>query len=114
MSKLRYGTHYVSTDEPCLGLFEMNLQSPGNRGWRRYQVIFVMRGDKPAEYRKDMGPARKFKAPQFRVPGGAMDEITGVFHIEETVGKLRDEADDMREFPTFDLRELVKLDKIKT
>lgn len=100
-------------DEPCLGLFEMNLQS-GYNGWRRYQIVYVMRGDKPAEFKKDMGAAKSFKAHQFRIPGGAKDEITGRFYIEHTVGELRDIADDMRSNPTFDLRELVRLDKIKT
>lgn len=111
MSKLRYGTHWISPDEPCLGLYEINLQSPGNRGWRRYQIIHVMRGDKPAEYRRDMGSAKKFKAPQLRIPGGAMDETTGRFYIEHTVGELREIADDMRAHPTFDLKQIPDLDK---
>jgi len=107
MAKLRYGTHYIAEDEPCLGLFEMNLQSPGSRGFHRYQIIYVMRDDMPAEYRKDMGLAKKFKAIQIRIPGGAWDEYTGRYYVEHTVGELVEMARDMRENPSFDLQELV-------
>ena len=107
MAKLIYGTCFVEESEPCLGLFEMNLQSPGNRGWHRYQILYVMRGDSPSEFRKDMGLARKFKANQFRIPGGAWDEITDRYYVEHTVGELVEMANDMREFPSFDLKELV-------
>ena len=107
MAKLRYGTHFVLEDEPCLGLFEMNLQSPGNRGWHRYQILYVMRTDHPSEFRRDMGLAKKFKANQFRIPGGAWDETTQKYYVEHTVGELVEMANDMREFPSFDIKELV-------
>lgn len=107
MAKLRYGTHYISEDEPCLGLFEMNLQSPGNRGWHRYQLIYVMRGDFPSEFRRDMGLAKKLKDVQIRIPGGAWDEFTGRYYVEHTVGELVEMARDMREHPSFDVKELV-------
>lgn len=100
MANILYGTHYISEDEPCLGLFEMNLQSPNNKGFHRYQIVYVMRGDKPAEYRKDMGLAKKFKFDQLRIPGGAYDETTNKYYVEHTVGELRELADDMRTNPT--------------
>lgn len=96
MSKILYGTHYISPDEPCLGLMEYNLQSPGSKGIHRYQIIYVMRGDKPAEFRKDMGLAKKFKAEQLRLPGGAYNEIEDKYYVEHTVGELRDMADKWR------------------
>lgn len=99
MAKILFGTHYISEDEPCMGLFEMDFQSPGNKGFHRYQVVYVMRGDKPAEYRKDLGQSTKFKADQFRIPGGAYDEITDRYYVEHTVGELRDIADHMRVRP---------------
>jgi len=105
--KLRYGTHWVTEDEPCLGLYEMNLQSPNSRGFHRYQIIFVMRGDKPAEYRRDMGLAKNFKADQLRVLGGVKDDVTGKFYIEHTVGELREIADQRRGVNLFDKGELV-------
>lgn len=87
-------------DEPCFQLSEVNLQSglPGV-GWRRYQFLYVVRGDKLAEYRQDMGPAGDFTAPQFRIPGGVQNEQTGYCEILHTVGELRDIADDQRDRP---------------
>jgi len=108
MTKILCGTQYVLLDEPCLGLYEMNLQSPGSRGFRRYQIIHVMRGDKPAEIRRDLGAAKSVKANQFRIPGGARDETTGTFHIEHTVGELIDIADYMRNEPLRDKIELIE------
>jgi hypothetical protein len=106
MAKILFGTHYISEDEPCLGLFEMNLQSPGSKGMHRYQVVYVMRGDKPAEYRKDMGQSKKFKADQLRLPGGAFNEIEQKYYVEHTVGELREIANHWRAKPTFKDREL--------
>jgi hypothetical protein len=106
MSKLLYGTHYVSEDEPCLGLYEINMQSPGSKGIHRYQIIYVMRGGKPSEYRKDMGNAKKFKEDQLRLPGGAYDETTDRYYIEHTVGQLREMANQWRKAPTFQGRPL--------
>ena len=106
-NKLLCGTEYVLLDEPCLGLYEVNLQSPDYRGFHRYQIINVMRGDKVTEMRRDMGLAKNYKINQFNIPGGAQDERTGRFYIEHTVGELIDIADYMRTHPSFDKRELV-------
>ena len=97
MSNLIVGTNVVSLDEPCFGLSEVELQSPGSRGFRRYQIMYVVRGDRLAEMRRDLGPAKKFKsAQQFRVPGGIIDEKTGKGEIVHTVGELIDIADFLR------------------
>ena len=109
--RLQYGTHYVAEDEPCLGLYEMNLQSPESRGFHRYQIIFVMRGDRPAEYRRDMGLVTK--ADQLRILGGVRDDVTRKFYIEHTVGELREIADQRRMNSLFDKRELVQKNNIK-
>jgi len=106
-----FGTHYIDKDEPCLGLYEMNLQSPGSKGFHRYQIIYVMRDDKPTEYRKDMGLSKWFKHDQFRIPGGAFDN--GRYWIEHTVAELMEIADQLRFKPSFDKRELVQCDNIK-
>jgi hypothetical protein len=112
MSKILYGTHFVSTDEPCVGLFEVEEQSPMSKGFHRYQVVYVLRGDKPAEYRIDMGSIKKWKGvSQLRIPGGA--EIDGKFYIEETVGRLRDIADMIRG-EELDMRERIGLENIRT
>ena len=90
-----YGTDQVSSDEPCLGLYELELLSPDHRSWRRYQIIIVMRGDRPTEFRKDLGEADG--KDQFRIPGGAMDN--GRFYIEHNVGELVEIADQLRACP---------------
>jgi len=97
MTTLIAGTHAVQMDEACFGLYEQNLQSPGSRGWRRYQVILVVRNDKVAEMRRDLGPAKAFTAPQFRIPGGVRDETTGRIEILHTVGELHDIAEHLRD-----------------
>lgn len=97
MALLIAATIAVSFDEPAFSLAEVNLQSPGSRGWRRYQLIQVMRNDRPAEYRENLGPAKKFSADQFCILGGVQNEITGRFEILHTVGELRDIADGLRE-----------------
>ena len=107
-----YGTTWIMEDEPCLGLYELHLQSPGSRGFHRYQIIFVMREDKPAEYREDMGLASEWVGTdQFRIPGGAVEGDK--YHIEETVGRLRSIASYLRTHALFDKQELIKLDTIR-
>jgi hypothetical protein len=114
VARILYGTTYIEEDEPCLGLFEMMEQSPGSHGFHRYQIIYVMRGDRPAEYREDMGLAKKWRGvDQFRIPGGVYDEDTGKYYVEETVGRLREIAHKLRTKPLFDKKELVGLDKVK-
>lgn len=95
-------TDYVLEDEPCYNLAELNLISDDGK-FHRYQILVVLRGDQLAEYREDMGLTSNFKAHQLRVMGGDIDNNR--IYIEETVGSLRREADDMRETP-LDIREL--------
>jgi len=113
MSKVLYGTHWVSEDEPCLGLFEIEEQSPMSRGFHRYQVVYVLRGGKPAEYRRDMGHIRKWKGvAQLRIPGGAPSETHDTFYIEETVGRLRESADQLRGHD-LDMKDRLSLDEVR-
>ena len=91
MANLIQGTTYILGNEKALGLYEMNLQSPGSRGFRRYQIVHVIRNNMPAEFRIDLGKAKKFKANQFRIP--AM--------MEHTVDELKDMALWLRENPAW-------------
>ena len=98
MTKLILGTLTLSLDEPCLGLSEVNLQSGlAGIGWHRYQVIYVMRADKPAEARIDLGPTDSFTQQEFRIPGGVVED--GRYHICHTVGQLLEIAEQLRELP---------------
>ena len=112
MPSVIVGTHYVIKDEPCMGLYEINEQSPGNKGFHRYQILQVVRNDKPAEYRKDLGSAKLYKGvDQLRIPGGASDGKK--FYIEHTVGELMDIADYLRGDSAFDKKELAGVQRIK-
>lgn len=104
MSKIYYGTDFVLVDEPCFNLAEVNLMAPEDGKWHRYQIVVVVRNDKLAEYREDMGLVTKFKANQFRVMGGVIDK--NKIYIEETVGTLRQEANQMRDETPLNIREL--------
>lgn len=111
MPELVGGTTYILADEPCLNLAEVNLIAPKNDGtsdtdWYRFQIILVVRDDKPTEYRERLGLAKDFKASGINIIGGGRDGITGKLWSEETVGRLRDMAEEMRNEPQFDLQEL--------
>lgn len=111
--RIFYGTNVVTEDEPCLGLAELIRQSPGNKGFHRYQIIHVMRGDKVVEYQKDMGAAEDFaNYDSFNIPGGAYDEH-GKLWIEHNVGELVQIAEQLRGNPAFDKVELAGVDKIR-
>ena len=95
--KVVVATNVVSMDEPCFGLSEVNLMSPGSRGVHRYQVLAVLRQGKLVSFMRDMGPISEFAGiQQFRVPGGIMDEATERYEILHTVGELYDIADYLR------------------
>lgn len=94
MSDLIPATLTISNDEPCFLLVETTLQSPGNAGWHRYQLAYVVRGQWLAEYREDLGPAEQWAGvPGFRALGGIIDQDNSRLLIEHTVGELRDIAE---------------------
>jgi len=84
-------TDKVHEDEPCVSLKETVEPSPFG-GRHRYQIIRVRRGERIAEFRRDLGKARKFRAGQFVIPGCGDDNMP-----VERVGDLVEIADYMRE-----------------
>ena len=89
-------TFDISYDELAYSLSELIQPSPSGAP-RRFQIILVIRNDVLTEYRIDLGPSSDFSAPEFRIPGGVIDEITGRGEILHTVGELKDIAIEMRE-----------------
>ena len=85
----------VSMDEPAFNLSEVYLLTPDSAAWHRYQVILVIRGDKLAEFQRDLGPRGKFSVGEFRIPGG-LTHTNGKIEIVHTVGELVDIADTLR------------------
>lgn len=98
MPKLRPVALWVSPDEPCYSLKEVELQSPGSKGWHRYQIVLVVRGDRLAEYRVDLGPRERWPFPCFVIPG-AVPVGNGRVDIIETVGRLQFLAEEQRGRP---------------
>ena len=97
----------ISYDELAYSLSELIQPSPLGAP-RRFQIILVIRDNDLAEYRTDLGPSSDFTAPEFRIPGGIVDEITGRGEILHTVGELKDIAIEMRErgVPTLPRRDI--------
>ena len=100
MTKLISATVEVHLDEPAFNLTEVNLQAPDNSGWRRYQIISVVRGERMAEYREDLGAKGDFTADAFRIPGGVWDAATRRMEVLHSVGELREIAEFVRLGPT--------------
>jgi hypothetical protein len=102
---LEIATTAVNLNEPAFSLRELNQSTPDFKAVHRYQIIRVVRGDSLATYQRDLGMASKYDALQFIIPGGTVDEKTGVAtHFddgektkEHTVGKLMEMADRLRE-----------------
>jgi len=90
-------------DEKAISLYEMHLQSPGSRGFHRYQIIHVPRNGVVCEWRKDMGLAKNYKGVnQFRIPS----------YMEHTVDELKAIADNRRS-SKFDVADFLQLEKYK-
>lgn len=87
-----------------MGLYEIHEQSPGSKGFHRYQIIQVIRDGQIAEWRRDMGLAKNFKGVnQLRIPA----------LLEHTVDELIDLADELRGQTKIDIKDLLKLDSYK-
>ena len=91
-------------DEKAYGLFEIDEQSPGNRGFHRYQILQVLRDGVIAEFRTDLGLTDNFKGVnQIRIPS----------FFEHTVDELKDMADYLRGEPRIDVLDLLELNTYK-
>ena len=92
----------VIGNEKAVALYELHLQSPGSRGFHRYQIIQVPRNGVVCEWRKDMGSAKKFKGiNQLRIPS----------LMEHTVEELMAIADALRGTSDIDVKGFLELDK---
>ena len=97
--RLRPTTLVIKQDEPCFNLSELNqLSPPPNQKLHRYRVVLVIRDDRLAEYRHDLGPTENFTRPEFRIPGG-VSLGGGKVEILHTVAELQEIADHLRNEP---------------
>ena len=87
-------TRVVTDDEPCYLLAELNRPSLTYKSRSRYQMLWVVRGDRLVTAHVYLGPAASFAHDQFQIPGGEISEGRGkVWH---TVAELREIADELR------------------
>lgn len=96
MGNLLLGTNAVNGSEPCFGLSEQNVVTlQAGVGVRRMQIIQVVRNDRIAEFRRDLGPASAFKTEEFAFPG-AIPLGNGRWEVLETVERLEAAANEFR------------------
>ncbi len=104
MSKIIVVANTILGEELAVALYEIHEQAPDYSGFHRYQIIQVIRGDRIAEFRTDMGFASQWKGiNQIRIPS----------ILEYTVDELKDLADEFRGRPLIDVKELCELDNLK-
>jgi len=92
----------VVGDEKAIGLVETNLQSPNNKGFHRYQIIYVIRDGKTAEFRRDLGAESDWK-------GVNLINIPSL--LEHSVDELIDMAEQIRNDKQVDVKDLLGLEK---
>ena len=98
-------TQFINGNEKAFWLTEFPYQSPGYRGFHRYQIIYVIRDGKLAEYHEDMGIGKKWKGTKYI-------NIPSLF--EYTVDHLRGLAEEERnEKDRIDFMDLLQLNKVK-
>lgn len=81
----------VHADEKVLALYERNGLTSDYKHHRRWQFIYVNRGDAIAEFITDLGPAEQFDAP----------ELVLWSLWSDSVGQVMDEAERSRNLNTF-------------
>jgi len=106
-------THYLSENEPCLLLTELDVV-PKKGAMHRYRSFYVIRGDKVCVHMEDMGLAKKQKADQVRIMGGMVDRVTKRIFIEHSVAELRAIAQQRKKAPLFDKCELAGVNRIRS
>jgi|TARA_S200002703_G_C3795256_1_gene245525 hypothetical protein len=93
MAGIRAIAHTVSNDEPSFLLREFPKKTAFGERWM--QEVWVIRSDSPAVFTQDIGSVESMgDAKPLNVVGG--DPVNNV--ICETVGSLRDLADEKRSF----------------
>ncbi|MBU1173027.1 MAG: hypothetical protein KKD44_25985, partial [Proteobacteria bacterium] len=110
--KILIGTNWISEDEPCFELYEQDVQSPDSSGFHRYEVYRVMRGGRITEFRQDKGSVEKYRGIEPLVILGGLVYPDGRIEILETVGRMREMADQYRNHIHFDNKELAEVDNV--
>ncbi len=105
MSDLVPITQTIDPNEKAWSFAETTRQSPGSKGFHRYELISLERDGELAVYERDLGKASKFK--------GAKKAIMIPSFWEHTVDELRDIADNIRWDTVIDIKDRLQLDSFK-
>jgi hypothetical protein len=102
-------TDWLTMDEPAFWLLELELPAPDFKSRRRYQFIHVWRGEGVSQHKQDMGPVTAFLGAELNIPAGWLERSGDVMRLKtvETVGSLRDAADQVREVTKQDMLEVL-------
>lgn len=86
----------ITGDEKALWLREIDEQSSGNRGFHRYQLVYVVRDGNWAEFRRDLGPSTNFKGINYlNIPSLLEKTVDQLFDLaNELRGQLRIDVED--------------------
>ncbi|KKL73033.1 hypothetical protein LCGC14_2078930 [marine sediment metagenome] len=105
MTELVNITQTIDPNEKVWRFAEVTKQSPGSRGFHRYELFSVNRDGKLAVYERDMGPASKFK--------GAKRLWQMLAFFEHTVDECRAYAQRDRYETYFDVKDRFSLESYK-
>ena len=95
----------VDPNEKVWSFAETTKQSPGSRGFHRYELISVTRDGELAVHERDMGVASLFP--------GAKRAIVIPSYFEHSVAELRDIALNIRYETKIDIKDWLELDRYK-
>ena len=79
-------TEFLLPDEKVLGLQEVELLTDDYKATHRYQIMYVVRNDKPAKYVTDLGNIIAFPNPPLNI----------IVNMEHTAAEVLDMATDAR------------------
>lgn len=105
MTELVNITQYVDPNEKVWRFAETTKQSPGSRGFHRYELFSVLRDGELAVYERDMGPAKDFE--------GAKRLWQMLAFFEHTVDECRALATENRYETHFDVKDRFSLEAFK-
>lgn len=87
VTELQEKTDFILPDEKAVGLQEVDLLTDDYKETHRYQIIYVIRNDKPAKYITDLGLSLRYPNPPLNIYAA----------LEHSVAELQDMAEDARD-----------------
>lgn len=105
MTRLARATSYAEDNEKAMGIAEVEKMHPDNHGFHRFQIIYVIRDGKIAEFTKDLGMAKDYSWT---------NPFTIYSFMEYSVGELMGMAEQVRNTPPYDKADLAGVSRCRT